>query len=467
MSPDPGPWGSHVGDTWTARSGARARRVVALVALATVLAVATTGLALYLHAEGSLTRVPVDGLADPDEDTDDGDGGGSATAQSDATGFLVVGSDTRSADDHADDVALGDIAGQRSDVMMYVSLTNDRDGISVISLPRDLLVERNGRRQRLSDTFEDGANNLVATVQEEYGLDVHHYAHVTFDGFIDAVDTLGGVDLCLEDDLVDPDAGADLAAGCQRLDPAEALAFVRSRQGERGDYERIERQQRFLRAAVDELTQRRVLTNVPQLFGLVEDVADNVTTDDRLNLREMLGLADELRDVVDGDVPMVSVPTYPDSLGAAQVMRIYGPGARALFADVRAGRQVADRGTRQERATTSVALWSGGRHEELEIVGSVLLYGGFEDRGPVRPGPEKLDAGAITTVYARTEDDVAAARVAALLGAPVRELPDDVDIPGGADTVVAVGRDARPRGDHTLAGSGDRVGTQQDDSGGW
>jgi LCP family protein required for cell wall assembly len=422
------------------RRGPRLISVLGIVALAAALAVATTGLLLYQQAEGALTRVSMDALNDPDEthETDETD---AETADSDARHFLVVGSDSRADVEH-DDVATGDKEGQRSDVIMYVSLTDDRRGISLVSLPRDLLVERDGHEQRISDTFESGAGNLVRTLQEEYGLPVHHYAEVSFDGFIDAVDTIGGVDMCLEDDLVDPDAGADLEAGCQRLAPADALAFVRSRQGDRADYERIERQQRFLRAAVDELTQRRILSNVPRLFDLVEDVAGNVTTDDGLTIPKMLGLADDVRKVLDDDVPMSAVPAYPDTLGEAKVMRIYEPGARAMFDALREGRQITDRGTQEERAETVVAVWSGGREEGLEIIGSVLLFGGFENRLAAGPGPAEYDAGSTTTVYAHAEDKAAAERVAALLGAPIRELPGDVEAPEGADVVVAVGSDA-------------------------
>lgn len=440
MSSGSGPWGPRA-DASAARRGPRIGSVVGIVALAVLLAIATTGMLLYQRAEGALTRVPVQGLTDPDEEDEEDEEGVEAT-ESDARHFLVVGSDSRSGVEHADDVALGDRQGQRSDVIMYISLTDDRDGISVVSLPRDLLVERDGSPQRISDTFQEGAGALVTTIQEEYGLPVHHFAQVDFDGFIDAVDTIGGVGMCLEDDLVDPDAGADLEAGCQRLSPPDALAFVRSRQGERADFERIERQQRFLRAAVDELTQRRILSNVPQLFDLVEDVAGNVATDDRLSIPEMLGLAEDARKVLGDDVPMSAVPAYPDTIGAAEVMRIYEPGARALFDALRRGREVADRGTREQRAETHVAVWSGGREKGLEVVGSVLLFGGFEHRLAAGPGPEEFDAGGTTTVYAHAADEPAAERVAALLGAPIRQLPEDVDTPQGADVVVAVGRDA-------------------------
>ena len=437
MASGAGPWGP-VADGRRRVSGMRrALWVGGLVTLAVVVVLATTGLLLYRQADESLTRVPVDELTIPTPDDAAAD-----TESTDARSFLIVGSDDRSDSEDAEGVARGDVEGQRSDAILYVALDEDRDHVSVLSLPRDLLVERDGRKQRLGDTFTGGAGELVATVQEEYGLPVHHYAKVTFGGFIAAVDTLGGVELCLEDDLVDPDAGADLDAGCHHRSPADALAFVRSRQGERADLERIERQQQFLRATLEELTERRVLADVPRLFELVEDVAGNVTTDDRLSLREMLYLADELRDVVDDDIPMASVPAYPDRVGGRDVLLPYAPGARAVFETLRTGGTLPDRGTPEEREETAVAIWSQHREEGMEIIASTLLFGGFVDRTAAGPGPSEIDVGATTTIYADAEDDGAAERLAALLGAPVRELPPDVDLPQGADVAVAVGRDA-------------------------
>ena len=443
MTNGPGPWGP------VADGGRRARRVrrilgaVGVLGLVAMVGLATTGYLLYRQADESVTQVPVDGLTDADEGDEDSSGAGASDAKAtDARNFLMVGSDARTDTEDADGVATGDVEGQRSDAIMYVSMSRDRDAISVLSLPRDLLIERDGRHLRLGDTFMDGPDELVATIQEEYGLPVHHYAKVTFGGFIDAVDTLGGVELCLEDDLVDRDAGADLDAGCAHRSPEDALAFVRSRQGDRADLERIERQQRFIRAALEELTDRRMLGNVPRLFSLVEDVAGHVTTDDRLSLREMLGLADEVRGFVDEDLPMTSVPAYPEVVDGRDVLVPYGPGARATFEELRATGTVSDRGTREEREQTSVAIWSRHREEGMATIASTLLFGGFVDRQSAGPGPRDLDVGSTTTVFTGPGERDAAERVAALLGAPVRQLPADVDLPDGADTVVAVGRDA-------------------------
>lgn len=466
MSGGSAPWAARSGNGRSRPGLRRGAWIAGILALVGVLVVAATGMLLYLRADGSLTRVPVDELTeppDPSESTDPTD----EAVDSDARHFLVVGSDTRSDTDDEDDVARGDVEGQRSDAILYVSLSDDRDDISVLSLPRDLLVERDGQTMRLGDTFMDGPGELVATVQEEYGLPVHHYAKVTFDGFLEAVDTLGGVELCLDDDLVDPDAGADLEAGCHHRSPEDALGFVRSRQGERADLERIERQQRFIRATLEELTDRRVLADVPRLFELVEDVAGNVTTDDRLAMREMLGLADEVRGMLDDDIPMTSVPAYPQTVGGREALLPYAPGARAMFEELREGGSLADRGTPEQREETTVAIWSQYREEGMEVIASTLLFAGFFDRGAAGPGPEQIEVTDTTTVYATSADDPAAERVAAVLGAPIQELGEDLELPDDADVAVAVGRDATDSLDlgAELPSEQDGLGTRSADPG--
>lgn len=433
------------------RPGARRRLVWGLLAVLGLAVVGTAALGglLYLRADDALTRAPVEGLTDDGSAAgDDGTGDGEHRREvtgTDATSFLIVGSDRRDGLEDTEGVATGDFDGQRADAILFVTLSDERDDLSVISLPRDLVVERGGDAMRLGETLQGGPGELVGTVRQALGLDVHHYAQVNFDGFIDAVDTLGGVDMCLDDELVDPDAGADLAAGCQHLAPKEALAFVRSRQGPRSDLARIDRQQQFLRATVDELTAHRLLGDVPRLFDLVEDVAGSVTVDERLETSQLLGLAEEVRGLLDGGVPMTSLPVHPLELAdGSEVLAPYAPGTRAVLERVRAGRPVEDPGTPDERADTAVALWSGHRDEALRTVGSTLLFAGFEDRHVAGPGPEDLDAGDTTTVYARPDRRGPAGRVATLLGAPVRDLPPSVSMPDGADAVVAVGRDAAP-----------------------
>lgn len=427
---EPEPWGPLRNGGYRWRGLRRTLKMLGIVGLVGLVALVSTGFELYRQLERGLTRVPLEQL--------------DATAPTDARHFLVVGSDSRGGldDETRGELALGDFEGQRSDTIIYVALSEDRSSVSLVSLPRDLLVVDDGRERKLTDVFAGGADELIRVVRQNFGLPINHYANVSLAGFVDAVRTLGGVDICLDEPLQDRRSGADFDAGCHRMNAEEALAYVRSRQGARADFERIDRQQEFLRATLRELTERRVLANVPQLFQLVEDVSSNVITDERLGTAQIRGLADELRTVVRDGVPMTTVPAYTRRMDGTDFVIAYRPGAEALFDDLRAGRPIEDRGTRDERAATRVAVWSGGRPSATSIVGDTLLYAAF-DAVPSGRGPAGADGGRTTTVYRVSDRGQQADWVAATLGAPLRELPTDVEAPVGADVVVAVGDDAQ------------------------
>ena len=427
---EPEPWGPLRQGGYRWRGLRRTLKLLGVVGVVGIVAMVSTGFELYRQLEQSVTRVPLEQL--------------DQTAPTGARHFLVVGSDSRG-DLDADtrsNLSLGEFEGQRSDTIIYVAISADRSSVSLVSLPRDLLVIDDGRQRKLTDVFAGGADDLIRVIQQNFGLPVNHYAKVSLGGFVEAVRTLGGVDICLDEPLRDWRAGADFDAGCHRMSAEEALAYVRSRQGPRADFERIDRQQEFLRATLRELTERRVLANVPQLFRLVDDVATNVVTDQHLGVAQMRGLADEMRTVVREGVPMTTVPAYTRRIDGIDYVIAYRPGAEALLDDLRAGRPLEDRGTRDERAETRVAVWSGGRSSSTAIVGDTLLYAAF-DAVPSGTGPAGTDAGQTTTVYRVAGDDEAARWVAATLGAPVRDLPQGVEAPNGADVVVAVGDDAQ------------------------
>jgi len=429
---EPESWGPVVRRGQPFRTLLRVLLGASVLAAAGGLAFVTTAQLLVDQAERNLTRVPVPELEAP-------------VVASDARHFLIVGSDGRDGldADQRRELSLGAFEGQRSDTMIYVSISADRENVSLVSLPRDLLVMDGGRVTKLTDTYAGGPDQLVRAVRENLGLPVNHYAAISLGGFIDVVRTLGTVEICLDEPLVDRKAGADFPAGCQDFDEVDSLAFVRSRQGAFGDFERIGRQQTFLRAVLTELTRARILVNPPRLFQLTEDVASNLTTDDALQTRTMLGLADEMRTVVNAGIPMATVPAYPRRIDGVEFMIAYPPGAQAMFDDLRAGRPLPDPGTREDRQETVVALYSGGRVEGTEIARSTLAFAGFQ-AGFAGVGTDLPDAGAATVVHALEGFEVEAGWVAATLGVEVQPLPDGVTPPAATQVVVVVGDDASP-----------------------
>jgi LCP family protein required for cell wall assembly len=425
---EPGPWGPLVE---TGRAHRVLRRLAVLIGvggLLTAAAVGTTTQLLVQRAETNLTRVAVPELEAAEE-------------RSDARYFLLVGSDARDGLDEQDrrELTLGTFDGQRSDVVMYLAISEDREQVSLVSFPRDLLVEVDGRQQKLTDAFAGGPDQLIRVLRDNFQLPVNHFASVSLGGFVDVVRTLGTVEICLEEPLRDRKSGADFDAGCHDMSATEALAYVRSRQGDRADLERIDRQQSFLRAVLADLTATRTLANPRQVYRLTEDVAQGLTVDARLGTPQMLSLADELRSVVSAGMPMTAVPAYPLRIDGLDFMVPYGPGSRALFDDLRAGRQLADRGTRDERDETVVGVASVGAG--AGIVDSTLRFAGFQTRVGARVGPAD-ELGAVTTVFVVPGEEERAGWVAATLGAPSRPLPGEVAVPDGVHVLVASGDDA-------------------------
>lgn len=287
-----------------------------------VVAAAVTQMVLS-RAEANLTRVPLSELSQAAEITG-------------ARFFLVVGSDSRDglSDEDRSQLPLGEFDGERADVVILVGISPDRQHVSLVSMPRDLLVLDGERYRKLTDVFNSGADDFIRVIRTNTGVGVNHYAAVSFGGFIEIVRTLGTVEVCLDAPLRDRRSGADFSAGCHDMTAVDALEYVRSRSGSRGDFDRIERQQTFIRAVLGEMVSARVLTNPRQLLGIVENVSRNVTTDSQLRVSTMAGLTDELRTVVGQGFPMTTVPAYPRRINGIEYMAAYGPGARALYAEI-------------------------------------------------------------------------------------------------------------------------------------
>ncbi|MEX0835766.1 MAG: LCP family protein [Nitriliruptor sp.] len=440
MGGDPGPWGPTVAGGVAHRTLRRLLVALGVLSLVAIAGAGTTAYLVYREAEANLTRVPVDSLE-------------TTGSPSDARHFLLVGSDDRSglSREEQRELTLGsdeEFGGQRSDTMMYVRVSADRSQVAIISIPRDLIVRRDdGGQGKLTDQFAGGPERVVEALGRTYGLPVNHYAQVSLGGFIDVVETLGGVTIELEEPLVDRKSGAEFTEpGTYEMNAVEALSYVRSRIG--SDYARIARQQSFIRAVLGELTETGNLTNPAQLLRLVEDITSHLTTDERLGVQEMRYLATDLRESVAAGVPMTTFPSYsvelPSSPGLPGGFYVlpYEPGARALADAIASGEPLPETATRDDAADVAVAMVPGdNRRAAGNVLGPTLVYANY-DVSTWSSAPTFLRAGTTTVVYARPGRLQQAEHVAALLGAPLRNLPTGAEVPEGTDVIVAVGADA-------------------------
>lgn len=239
--------------------------------------------------------------------------------QAEATNILLLGSDKRS----PEEAAAAGVYGQRSDVMMLVTIPDDGSEAYVMSFPRDLYVEIPGHgRDRINAALAFGGISLaVATVENYMGIPIDNVALIDFDGIQGLVDTIGGVDVQIPKTF-EAD-GIQFTEGVQHLNGEEALVFVRQRyQFADGDFQRNRNQQAVLKAIVERLISRDVLTSPGALQDAVASISPFLTTDDGLTPGRIAELAWNNRDIRGSSMHFFSVPhgdPYTTSGGASVV----------------------------------------------------------------------------------------------------------------------------------------------------
>ena len=239
-----------------------------------------------------------------------------------ALNILVMGSDTR-ADQGGGFGSAEEIDGARSDTTLLVHVSADRERVTAVSIPRDLVVTipactmADGTTtypydDRFNAAFAIGGPECtIRAVNALTGLPIHHFVVVDFRAFERTIDALGGVEVCLTRAVVDPLAGLDLPAGVSRVDGKQGLAFVRARTslGDGSDLARIERQQGFLASLVREATSRDLLADPIRMFRSLDAATSSLTMDaDLAWLPTSAGIARSLAGIDPADVTFVTYP---------------------------------------------------------------------------------------------------------------------------------------------------------------
>ena len=168
---------------------------------------------------------------------------------------------------------------------------------------------------------EAGRHAAVATVQQLTGVHVDHFAEVNLDGFYELAKVFGGVQVCLNHNVYDPKSGAHFHRGYQHLDAAQALSFVRQRDGlTNGDLDRTHRQQAFIDSVMYQLRTEGVLGDLSKVSALLSVAKRYVITDAGWNLldfaAQMRGLSS--RNLVFHTLPIEGYATI-DGQDANQV----------------------------------------------------------------------------------------------------------------------------------------------------
>ena len=134
--------------------------------------------------------------------------------------FLLVGSDSRAGLSKAEQKRLGtgSTGGQRTDTIMIVYVPPGGKP-ALISVPRDSYVDipKSGKNKINAAYAFGGPQLLVQTVEQNTGLRIDGYMEIGFGGFVNIIDALGGIRMCLPNAIKDRDSHIDLRKGCQTL----------------------------------------------------------------------------------------------------------------------------------------------------------------------------------------------------------------------------------------------------------
>jgi LCP family protein required for cell wall assembly len=259
------------------------------------------------------------------------------------TTFLLVGSDSREGLTKAERKKLGtgSTEGQRTDTIMILSIPPGGEP-ALISVPRDSYVPipDHGSNKINAAYALGGPELLVATVEQNTGLRIDAYTEIGFGGFVNVIDALGGIEMCLPKAIKDSDAHLDLPKGCQTLEGADALGYVRMRKADPlGDLGRVKRQRQMLAAIADEAASPITVINPVRYWRLSTASADAVTIGEDTTIVEMAKMGNAMRRVSGGQGLTLTVPVAnPDAFTPVGSAVLWDEEeAAAMFDDIARG----------------------------------------------------------------------------------------------------------------------------------
>jgi len=265
------------------------------------------------------------------------------------TNILLMGSDRRLMGAEKDKSVL-------TDTLLLASIGRTDKDVVLISLPRDLWVQSpKGYHSKINAVYAISENNnpgtgseqLKEVIEEVLGITIHYHALITFELFKEAIDTLEGIEVHVDNSFTDnlyPVEGMENApviadryetvhfdAGVQTMDGETALKFVRSRKGDNGegtDFARSKRQQKVISAIKDKALSLQTLVSPGKIKELFEIYKQNVDTNMDLATTQSLYL---LSQQINFD-KVVSV-VLDDRSVADEGGLLYAPEDKTLYGD--------------------------------------------------------------------------------------------------------------------------------------
>ncbi|MGH9090087.1 MAG: LCP family protein [Acidimicrobiales bacterium] len=429
---------------------------------------AGAGYAWYLNHE--VHRIPVKGL----------DTAPTKGVDVNTENILMFGSTSRCAltvQNPAYGLCTQGVTGVNSDVVMVLHLDPAHRTVSILSIPRDLFIP-NARAttptqtgaNKIDAALYQGPSQLVAAIEEDFGIPIQHYVELNFDTFAGVVTALGGITMYFPEPVFDAYSGLNVPTpGCRHLNGVEALQVVRARhlqyqsptvttstphawpQESQSDLARIIRDHEFLRVLAATVA-KRGLGNPATDLSLVNAVAPQITVDSGLSATSMVNLVLGYHGVNVGTAPQLTVPVIVGQFGSYHFKGgTYGdvefptePQDQSVvdqFLGVTADTNTMAGGRLPSPSSVRVSVLNGtGAANQATSTAQALGTLGFDVVGIGTATPMATEAETVVTYAQRTPANEAAAQLVArsLSGAVIMAYGP---AGGGAQVTVTTGTD--------------------------
>lgn len=453
----------------------RRRRVLrwsATVLAVLILGTAGAGYLYYEHLNGNIKKDDLN-LGDTDIARPTPNAAGQTPLN-----ILLIGSDARDTKENQKLGGARETFGGKplADVQMLLHLSADRTNMSVISMPRDTLLQipkctdpddgkvypaSAGPVMTNQSLARGGPGCTVATWQELTGIRIDHFMMVDFAGVVSMADAIGGVPVCVKDNIYSKDSqghgsGLKLEKGTTYIKGEQALQWLRTRYGfeDGSDIARAKAQHQYMNAMVRELRENATISNPNKLRNLAEKATDALTVDAGLGtVKELYDLSTELRGVEPERITMTTMPyTYvgarviPKEGDAEQLFRLV---REDIALDGKDEKKPAAEETSSDPAAPEdeigVLVQNGTRTQALvpaagraSTVSGLLVEKGFTRTTADQTTAVTEDETVVRYPSAELEGDAQA--VAKALGIPLGQVEKSTDVSG---VTLVVGADWR------------------------
>jgi LCP family protein required for cell wall assembly len=247
--------------------------------------------------------------------------------------IMILGSDTRSDPEDAKLGGAADATGARADVIMIAHLSADRSNMSVVSVPRDTRVDipectdpkthkvypkTNGIINESLD--RGGAGCTLATVQNLTGLYIDHWLTIDFAGVVKMADVVGGVDVCVKENVDDHATAAQpggshlhLTKGTHTVKGAQALQWLRTRHAFGSDAGRSKAQHMYMSSLIRKLRSQNLFTNPAKLNKIATTAMSAFAVSSEIGTpKKLYDLGMQLKTIPPNRITMLTMPRIAD-----------------------------------------------------------------------------------------------------------------------------------------------------------